>query len=215
MKKKNLIITNILLGLFILLTISLLFIDVKVIGESNKEIGFALINRIFGKIEYNEFLDKSSDVFLVLSIVLIFSFALIGLIQLIKRKSLFKVDKKIIVFGIFLVVVAVLWIIFDKFIILNYRPILIEGELEASYPSTHIMLVSYTLLASVELLVKYIKSPKVRVAIRITSIIFIVATIILRFISGMHWLTDCIGGALLGIGLYFAFLTFSQEKMRK
>jgi undecaprenyl-diphosphatase len=185
--------------LFMLLTISLMTIDVRVIGETNKEIGIGFINKLSVGIEYNKTLDLFSDIFMYLSIGLIIFFAGLGFIQLIKRKSILKVDREILLFGILLILVAVLWLVFDKFILINYRPILIDGELEPSYPSTHVLLVTFILPTSASIASKYVKKSNIIKFIYIMAILCSALTFVLRFLSGVHWLTDCIGGALLGV----------------
>ena len=75
----------------------------------------------------------------IIPILVVMVYGLIGLKQLVKTKNVFKVDKEILILGGFYVVVAVLYVFFEKCII-NYRPILVEGVLEASYPSSHTLM---------------------------------------------------------------------------
>jgi len=210
-KKKNLTVAISLGILFVALTLSLLFIDVKVINETDKEIGLAFINKLSNNVSYNEFLDKISDIFMILSIGFILFLAIKGLVQLVKRKNILKVDKEILVFGGVVVLMAVLWITFDRLFIINYRPILIDGELEASYPSTHIMIVTFTMLSSIDLLIKYIQNKKIRYTSSVTVWLCIGLTIVLRFASGMHWISDCLGGFILGAILYYVYFYIKEK----
>ena len=204
--KKNIMLSGIFLFSFCVLTICLLFANVRYTGIKNEKIGLFFINKLSLKLEYNAFLDKLSDVFLLFSIVGVFALALKGFIQLIKRKSLFKVDRSLICFGCVFLALVLLWLCFDKLFVINNRPILIDNKLEASYPSTHIMLATFTLLSLSEQF-----ENKRKKYFFIFSIISIVATVVLRFISGMHWITDCLGGLFLGVSLYFLYL-FLKEK---
>lgn len=212
MKNNKYLISSFVLGiLFVLFTISLIFVDVRLIGETNAKIGLGFINEISSKINYNSTLDKISDIFLALGIIGVLFFGIVGVIQLIKRKSLKKVDREIIVFGIFLIIMVMLWITFDKFLVINYRPILIDGEIEASYPSTHVMIVTFTLLTVTNLLSKYIKNDKVVKMFYGLAILFIMLATIFRILSGMHWISDCVGGLLLGSMLYSFYIQFKTS----
>lgn len=205
--KKNLLTSVLLFVSFIILMICLLLIDVRVINDTNKEIGLAFINKISTKIEYNRTLDKGSDVFLLIGIGCLVSLIILGLVQLIKRKSLFKVDKEIIVYGLVCIFIVIMWFVFDKILIINYRPVLIDGELEASYPSTHIMLVTFLLLASSKVISNYVKKTKIIKFLIVITCVFVGMTFVMRFISGMHWITDCIGGLLIGLSSYYLYLS--------
>ena len=209
MKNKKNIIAISLMVAFIVLTSLLKFVDVRNIGEGNSSSGLSFINKLSSGITYNETLDKISDVFLIVSVLLVAIFAVIGCIQLIKRKSIFKVDREILLFGVSLIIMAVFWIFFEKAMIVNYRPIFIDGELESSYPSTHIMIVSFVCLSSVQMLENYLKK-KAKI-LYIAAILIVVTTFTLRLVSGMHWLTDCVGGVILGCLLYFIFIAFCEK----
>lgn len=207
-KKKNIILSVGLLFAFCLLTICLLFINVRNTGIKNEKIGLFFINKFSLELEYNEFLDKFSDIFLIVSILGIGLLAAKGLTQLIKRRSLFKVDRSLISFGIVFVLLALLWLCFDHLIVINNRPILVDNEVEASYPSTHIMLVAFTLLS----LSEQFENKKKKYFL-IFSIFSVSITVVLRFVSGMHWISDCIGGILLGLSLYYLYLFIKEKRI--
>ena len=124
------------------------------------------------------------------------AYALIGFIQLIKRKSLFKVDKEIIILGLFYIVVISIYIFFEK-VIVNYRPILMNGFLEASYPSSH-TLMTICLCGSSIIVNKKLFNNKITKLMNILSLVIILITVIGRLISGVHWFTDIIGGIFIG-----------------
>lgn len=138
---KNFIISASLLITFILFTLMVKLIDVKPIGPQESSVGFATLNgwihNLFG---VNMTLYNITDWASILAVLIIFGFAILGLCQWIKRRSLFKVDSSILVLGGFYVVVFTACLFFEFFII-NYRPVLINGFLEASYPSSTTMLV--------------------------------------------------------------------------
>jgi undecaprenyl-diphosphatase len=120
-------------------------------------------------------------------------------------KSLFKVEKKLVILGAFIGAMFAIWIAFDKFLVINNRPVLVDGNIEPSYPSTHIMIVTFTLLSSCF----YINKNK---NIYWGAILCIALCFIFRLLSGMHWVSDCIGGILAGFILYYGYL-YTCEKI--
>src|SRR5574344_807500 len=138
--KKNIIICGGLIALAVVYTILVKYIDVQVIGPKESSVGFATINKfVFNLTGVNMIFYHITDWLGFIPLFIAFIYAMIGLFQMIKRRSLFKVDKEIIGLGIFYVGVIGLYIFFETYII-NYRPILMDGTLEASYPSSHTLL---------------------------------------------------------------------------
>ena len=135
----------------------------------------------------------------IIPIFMAMVYSLIGLIQLIKRKSLFKVDKEIIILGLFYLIVISLYVLFEK-VIINYRPILMNGFLEASYPSSH-TLMTICLCGSSIIINKKLFKNKIANIINVLSLIIIIITVIGRLISGVHWFTDIIGRILISVAL--------------
>ena len=143
-------------------------------------------------------------------------FALLGLIQLIKRKSLFKVDSSILVLGAFYIVVMAAYLFFE-FYVVNYRPVLINGFLEASYPSSTTLLVMRVMPTAVMQLNSRIRNTKMKRAFAFALIAFTAFMVIGRLISGVHWITDIIGGAILSAGLvmiYYSVTTLIARQER-
>ena len=130
-------------------------------------------------------------------------YAFIGLIQLIKRRSIFKVDKEIILLGLYYIVVIALYVFFEK-VIINYRPILMDGFLEASYPSSH-TLMTLCICGSSILINKKLFNNKITKVIDCLSIIILTITVVGRLISGVHWFTDIVGGILISSCLVMTF----------
>jgi undecaprenyl-diphosphatase len=126
-------------------------------------------------------------------------YSLIGFIQLVKRKSLFKVDKEIIILGLFYIVVISLYVFFEKFIV-NYRPILMNGFLEASYPSSH-TLMTICLCGSSIIVNRKLFNNKIAKFVNVLSLVIVLITVIGRLLSGVHWFTDIIGGIFIGVAL--------------
>ena len=213
--KKSIVVSMILFLAFALLTVLVMFEDVNYIGETNKEIGLVSINEKFSYLEYNKNYDYISSIPLLLSIAMIGIIVVGGFVQTIKRKSLFKIDKGVVVFEIFIVVLGVIWYLFDEVLIINYRPILVNGQVEASYPSTHILIVTFTMLSSLSVLYDWCKKRKLIIALSMCSSLLISASFVFRLASGMHWFTDCVGGLILGLAMYCLYIGCKQVKVKK
>ena len=199
-KKSNFFISTILILLAVLFTILVKVVDVKQVGVNGTSIGFATVNQfVFKTIGVNMIWYHITDWLGLVPIFMAMAYALIGFIQLIKRKSLFKVDKEIIILGLFYIVVISLYIFFEK-VIVNYRPILMNGFLEASYPSSH-TLMTICLCGSSIIVNKKLFNNKITKYMNILSLVIISITIIGRLLSGVHWFTDIIGGIFISIAL--------------
>ena len=203
-KKRNFLISGILLLISITFTILVKVVDVKQIGVNNSSIGFATLNQfIFETTGVNMIWYHITDWLGLIPIFMAIVYAFIGLIQLIKRRSIFKVDKEIILLGLYYIVVIALYVFFEK-VIINYRPILMDGFLEASYPSSH-TLMTLCICGSSILINKKLFNNKITKFINCLSIIILTITVVGRLISGVHWFTAIIGGILISSGLLMTF----------
>ena len=145
----------------------------------------------------------------------VMGFGVLGLTQLIRRRSLFKVDPDIIILGIYYIIVIAAYLIFEM-IPINYRPILIDGFLEVSYPSSTTLLVLSVMPTLVLQVKRRCQSKASRLTVYVFAVLFAAFMVIGRLISGVHWVTDIIGSILLSIGLfklYYAAVLYTD--MRK
>ena len=215
-KIKNFIIATALIVSFILWTLLISFVDVQQIGPNGSSVGFATINSAIHKLfGVNFSLYNITDWAGLVPVVFGLGFALLGLIQWIKRKHILKVDISILILGVFYIVTLILYLTFES-IVINYRPVLINGYLEASYPSSTTLLVLCVMPTAIMQLKDQIKN-KVLNLIMISLIsLFIIFMVIGRLISGVHWVTDIIGGILLSSGLvmiYYSFVSFLKNNI--
>ena len=199
-KKRNFLISTILILLAVVFTILVKVVDVKAIGVNETNIGFATLNQlVFKTTGVNMIWYHITDWLGLVPVFMAIVYGIIGFIQLIKRKSLFKVDIEIMILGLFYIIVISLYIFFEK-VIVNYRPILMNGFLEASYPSSH-TLMAICLCGSSIIVNKKLFNNKITTFIDGLSVVIIFTTVIGRLISGVHWFTDIIGGMIISIAL--------------
>ena len=202
MRRKSLdIIISILWLILLIFTILVSFVDVKIYDETNTKIGLYSLNKIFlvNSINSNYINIISNGIFLICLLVIILVLLLITF-EYFKTK---KINKNNLNFIIHFLIMVLIWIIFDKILIINYRPILIKGNIEGSYPSTHVMVSTFVLLFLSDKLKKIFKNDKI---FYIISIGLIIIQSISRILLTMHWFTDIIGGLLIGCLLFFTFL---------
>ena len=199
--KKRLITGVLFLAAFAVWTLLVKHVDVRAIGPNGTLVGFASINKyvhsLFG---VNTVLYSVTDWLGLVPIFMAFSFAVLGLFQWIKRKSLLAVDKSILLLGVFYAFVAAVYIFFE-FVIINYRPILINGCLEPSYPSSTTLLALSVMPTTLIQIKNRIKGYGLRVFIELIVVIFTAFMAIGRIFAGVHWITDIFGGAMLSCGL--------------
>ena len=187
--------------LFVLWTIAVKTFDVAAIGPKGTEVGFAAINGFVHEATgINMSLYFVTDWLSLVPVAIMLGFALLGSFQWIKRRKITKVDKSILLLGAFYVVLAAVYLFFEVFII-NYRPVLIDGVLEASYPSSTTVLMICVLSTAVLELEKRIKNNVLKNIVCFGLPMLLFLTVIMRFFSGVHWLTDIIGGIIIGRGL--------------
>ena len=190
---------------FIVWTILICVLDVKSIGPKNSRVGFATINYYVHKLTgENLVLYVITDWLGLVPIAFSLIFAIIGLVQWIKRKNLLKVDKDILLLGLFYIIVFSLYVMFE-YVVINYRPILINGNLEASYPSSTTLLVTCVMPTVIIQINKRIKKRSITIVANLVICAFIGFMIIGRLLSGVHWVTDIVGGIFLSVGLVLGY----------
>ena len=210
----NIILAVICYVAFGVFTRAVMTYDLQPIAPDGSMVGFGTYNRrMFEQLGQSEMWYEITQVLGYLALLICAVFALIGLSQLIKGKSLAKVDKDIICMGVLYVLCIAAYVIFLK-VTINVRPVLENGELESSYPSSHTML-AFCVFASllIEIRRRITDSAKAMLE-SIACAFFISITVFGRLLSGMHWATDIIGGVILSLAFVFTFAAILPQRKK-
>ena len=194
--------------LFLIWIAIIKLVDVSAIGPEGTEVGLAGINKaIHEALGVNMILYKITDILGYVALLVAGLFALFGLVQLIKRKSLAKVDGAIYALAGLYVVTIGLYVIFEK-VIINYRPVIMPDEvaLEASFPSSHTMLACVIFGSAIVMIGKYIDNDMLRKLLIALAAVLLILVVAGRLVSGVHWFTDIVGGVLISGALVFTFI---------
>lgn len=206
MKRKLWLLPAALWAAFVLFTLLLTCVDEQPIGPQGATVGFATVNGwAFQLLGVHLLWYHLTDWLGVAAIAIAFGFAVVGLYQWVKRKSIRKVDRHILVLGGFYLLVIACYLFFEK-VVINCRPILMDGNLEASYPSSHTMIV-VSIIATAAMAFRALCPQKKGwcLAVDIFAAVVIAVTVIGRLIAGVHWLTDIVGGLLLSAALVVSY----------
>jgi undecaprenyl-diphosphatase len=203
MKHRRLIIAGIG-GLLTVILIALVrLVDVTPVGAQGTSVGLSHLNQfVFDLFGVNMLWYYITDWLGIAAILTAFAFAVTGLVQLINRRSLLKVDREILSLGGLYIIVIGLYLLFEN-VIVNYRPIIMPDNThpEASFPSSHTMIVCVIMGSAVMLINNYIKNKALNRTLRVICFVIIGVTVIGRLIAGVHWFTDILGGILISVTL--------------
>ena len=209
--KKYLWLSLAMLAAFALWTLFVSVADVQPIGPNGSSVGLAHINGWFHNFTgVNMTLYHITDWLGLVPVAFGFGFAVLGLKQWIQRKHILKVDRSILVLGLYYILVLAAYLLFEEFVI-NYRPVLIAGYLEASYPSSTTLLVLCVMPTAVMQLNSRIGNSFLRNLVSKSIMLFVAFMVVGRLISGVHWLTDILGGILLSSGLVWLYSYFAKD----
>ena len=194
-----------MLTAFLMWTAAVCCVGREPIGPNGSVVGLAPLNRfVHERIGVNMALYNVTDLLGLIPLGFAAGFAILGAFQLIKRKNIRKVDRSILVLGIFYLAVAAVFLFFEKCVV-NFRPVLIGGVLEASYPSSTTMLAMCVMPTAIMQLNSRIQNRTLRRCISVLLAVFTVFMVIGRILSGVHWFSDIIGGILVSGGLVLLY----------
>lgn len=203
MKAKTKLLTGAgLLAAFVLWTFLIMSVDVQNVGQRGTAVGFAAFNTWFHHLTgVHLWLYTVTDWLGLVPIAVCMGFGFLGPVQLIRRKSLLRVDPDIILLGVYYIIVIVGYLVFEM-IPINYRPIPIDGYIEASYPSSTTLLVLSVMPTLILQVNRRCRSATIKRATTVFAVVFSLFMVTGRLISGVHWATDIIGSVLLSLGLF-------------
>ena len=194
-----------MLAAFALWTMLIQRIDVQPIGPRDSSVGFAAFNGFFHNlIGVHMTLYVITDWLGLVPVAFGMGFGAIGLVQWIKRKSIKRVDPSILALGGFYIVVMAAYLFFESYVV-NYRPVLINNYLEASYPSSTTLLVMCVMPTAAMQMKERIKHPALKRSVVSLTVLFTGFMVVGRLACGVHWITDIIGAALLSTGLILLY----------
>ncbi len=198
------------LAAFVVWTLAVTAVDVRSIGPEGSAVGFAGINGfVHNATGVHRKLYLITDLLSLIPAGFILGFALLGLSQWIRRKSLLQVDRSILILGGFYLITGAAYVFFEKCVI-NYRPVLMDGAAEASYPSSTTMLAISVMSTAAMQLKNRIRNRSLRNRVLVLITVFTAFMVIARLISGVHWFTDIIGGILLSTGLVLLYASLAE-----
>lgn len=208
--RKQGVIAIVLLTVFVVFTVVIKVTDVATIGPNGSAVGFSTINGWFHRLTGVNFtLYTVTDWLGLLPIAVCAGFGVLGLLQWIKRKRLLKVDRSLLVLGGFYIVVIAVYGLFEEAAI-NYRPVLIDGYLESSYPSSTTLLVLCVMPTALMQCNARIRNDVLRWCVVTGIVAFTAFMVVGRLVSGVHWLTDIVGGVLLSAGLVTGYRALTK-----
>ena len=203
MKNKGLLASIIMIIATAAYTAALMLVDVQPIGPNGTKVGLATMNSMFQNIVGVNFTYYNIAEVMGYVIWAIFGvFALAGFVQMIKRRSIIKVDRNILVLGGMYFILFALYVLFSK-VAVNYRPIIMPGETmpEPSFPSSHTMMAIVVAVGTMMQLKYYVKKKSTRTFLMFDLTIIMLITVAARTLSGAHWLSDIIAGILVSLTL--------------
>lgn len=191
--------------LFLFWTGLVLKMDVQAIGPLGTSVGLATFNGIVHRgTGVNMWLYTLTDWMGLVPIAVAFGFGLLGISQWIRRKKIERVDYNILALGVFYTTVIAFYLFFELFVV-NYRPILINGNLEASYPSSTTFLVLCVMPTAMMQWHARLGRGVIKCGVLLAALLFTLFMVAARIISGVHWASDVVGGVLLSMWLVMTY----------
>lgn len=204
--KKLVCISAVLFALFVIFTILAKVCDVGPLGAGGGAVGFSHINSAFNARFPQSRLCYKITQYLGYACVLVAAMnAMVALFDLIRTKSLKKMDRTYLATMVLYAAVVCFYVFFEV-VVINVRP----TEPEASYPSSHTMLAICVLYSQTILFRRVERGILVKKALTVLCWIAMFSMAALRLLSGVHWLTDIMGAVLLSASLLTCYRAFTD-----
>ncbi len=213
--KKDLFISLSIFVVFIIYTVLVKFVDVQAIGPNDSKVGFSSLNQMIHQWFPGNFtLYNITDLGSLLPLGIALLFAILGLIEWVQRKKVMNVDKNILALGICYLLTFTIYAFFE-FVVINRRPVLIDGVLEASYPSSTTILSLVILTTCIDQVIVYIKNKYLKYFCIGLSSAYALFLVVGRIVSGVHWASDIIGAMLISAALIFTYFGLKSLLIEK
>ena len=200
--RKDLVAGAALLAAFAIWTALVQTVDVRPVGQNGTDVGFSAFNTWFhGVTGVHMGIYAITDWLGLVPVSVCLGFGVLGAVQLVRRRSLLKVDPDLLLLGVHYVLVAAAYLVFEAFPV-NYRPIPIDGVMEASYPSSTTLLVLGVMPTLAYQAARRMKDGLAKGAVVASVVAFSAFMVVGRLVSGVHWATDIAGSVLLATGLF-------------
>lgn len=213
--KRLLIAGTVLLTAFGGWTLLVCLFDVQAVGVNGTNVGFAAMNTYFhAQTGVNMHLYTLTDWLGLVPVGVCLWFAVTGLLQWIRRKNVFRTDADLRLLGVYYILIFFCYLLFES-IPINYRPVLINGFAECSYPSSTTLLVLGVMPTLILQVQRRLHKRELKICIIASTVLFSAFMVIGRTVSGVHWISDIIGSVLLSAGLfclYAAAVHFFEKK---
>ena len=201
----NLVAGVALLAAFALLTVLVQLVDVRPVGKNGTNVGFVTFNIWFhGLTGVHMRIYTITDWLGLVPIAISMGFTAMGAVQLVRRRSLLKVDPDILLLGVYYIAVIFFYLLFEA-VPINYRPVPIDGAMEASYPSSTTLLVLSVMPTLKFQTDRRCEKQVIRYTATLFSVLFSLFMVIGRLTAGVHWATDIIGSVFLSAGLFLLY----------
>ncbi len=194
-----------LLASFVLWTALVQIVDVQPVGQNGTDIGFAMLNTWFHNLTgVHMSLYTITNWLGLVPVAVCLGFGMLGFVQLVRRRNLIGVDSDLLLLGIYYILVAFTYLVFEA-VPVNYRPVPIDGVMEASYPSSTTLLVLSVMPTLAYQLERRLGNSPFAKGAAAFAIVFSTFMVVGRLISGVHWATDIVGAVLLAAGLFMTY----------
>ncbi len=217
MRKQKIIwwtLAGVMLAAFVMWTVLVLTVNVKPTGPDGVTVGLAGLNAGWWQSTgTHAWAEKISDWLGYLTLLMAVGLAVWQIVVAVRGRSLRLARHWWVLDGVIIAAVAC-YLLFEL-VVINGRPLLVEGALKASYPSTHALLFA-TVLPWVAVIVgREVKNRPLVITVAVLCGVMALAGVILRAICGVHWFSDIIGGILLAGALDFIALALAVKPQTK
>ncbi len=190
---------------FVLLVVLLKTLDVRAVGPLDSYVGLASLNAsVFAALGVNENFELFTALLGGVALLTAGGGVAAYVVYLaVKKTKIRQIPPLFWATCVTLGLLMAAYLLFEV-VVINYRPVLEDGALAASFPSSHTLLA----VAVFGMVIPYglaIPNAPLKWSVVVVSAVLAVLSVAGRLLAGVHWVTDIAGGVLLGLFFAFAF----------